>query len=398
MVKPFPMRLPFLLRRKHGKHSNLMQSLSADTLRKKLVHTSVALGAVCATHTGAMMAFEKLDADDAAWLTLTTATTVGYGDMSASTPAGRLATTLLMYGVGIVLLAQAGSLVLDYRQEKRDRLLNGKWSWDMDNHIVFLNSPVHKPQEYFGRLMKEFRASSLPQANLPALIVSSDMQDALNENLRNMQVAHVNYGATDQAGFENSSLKDASIIVVLSKDENDSVSDSISFDLISRARAENPNAIIIAEAVEDVNKKRFQLAGANHVIRPIRSYPELLVRTILSPGSEQIIENLFDTDGEETVTYNVPVKGTWGTIAAKAITQDIGIPLGYIDHNGEVVSNAPAGKEIDAKGLIVLAREGGILSSEIVQQIYTDENNAARQSALIKQRQLQRSSGMPNFL
>ena len=65
---------------------------------------AVLLGLVVA-NVSAMMFFEKLSLEDAIWLTMTTITTVGYGDMSATTTFGRLATILLMYLVGIFLLA-----------------------------------------------------------------------------------------------------------------------------------------------------------------------------------------------------------------------------------------------------------------------------------------------------
>lgn len=102
--------------------------------------------ALSAAHTVLMMVLEGLGAVDALWLTLTTLTTVGYGDLSAATPAGRLATVLLLYLVGITVLAQLTSDYIDYRIERRRRMLEGKWSWDMRDHLLIVIRPGAMPR------------------------------------------------------------------------------------------------------------------------------------------------------------------------------------------------------------------------------------------------------------
>ncbi len=61
-----------------------------------LVVLAAYLAAITIGHTLAMMAFEELALGDAVWLTATTMTTVGYGDLSASTAAGRWSTVILV--------------------------------------------------------------------------------------------------------------------------------------------------------------------------------------------------------------------------------------------------------------------------------------------------------------
>lgn len=354
----------FIFNRVARRHNRLLNSLAGECTRKKLLQTTSRLALLCGAHTGAMMAFEKLPLIDAAWLTLTTAATVGYGDLAAKTLAGRASTVLLMYAAGIALLAQAAGLFFEYRQEKRDRILNGKWRWNMEDHIVFLNSPAENPQGYFKNLLNEFRKSALPQAQKPALIVSGDLKENLSDDLRKLGVAHVNHTATEKIAFANSSLDKASVIVILCQNENNSLSDSVTFDLVMRAREANPNATVIAEAVSDENRKRLLNAGANHVIRPIRSYPELVVRTILAPGTEFVIEEIFNAAGEECVRYDVPLKGKWADVAVNCIKADIGTPLAYVDMSGRVISNANPNKEIEGKAIIALVREGNLKNQD----------------------------------
>ncbi len=352
------------------RHLKLMSGVSENALRTGMKRTGIALAGLCAAHTASMMGIEGMSLSDSLWLTFTTATTVGYGDLSAKTDLGRLATGLFMYGGGIAALAQMASLYFEHRQSKFQKLLDGKWRWNMDNHIVILNSPKHSPLRYFRNFVSELRKSSSDEAQKPILIVSPNLESGICEELSNKQVAHVNYTPTEREARENSSLDQASTIIVLSPDEHDSDSDGIVFDLVARAREINPSARIIAEAIDPENKSRLMKVGADHVIRPIRSYPEMLLRTITAPGAEEVIENLFDVDGEECVRYDVDLRGEWGQIQANMIVGDIGTPLAYLSDDGKVVTNQRPGETVSLRAVFVVAREGNIKkSSEVAQQM-----------------------------
>jgi voltage-gated potassium channel len=351
------------------RHERLLNSLSGQCLKRDLLRTVSALGVLCAAHTAAMMGFEGLSLGDSLWLTTTTVATVGYGDLSAHTLAGRIATFGLMYVGGIALLAQGAAKVFEYRQEKRDRILNGKWSWKMNDHIVFLNAPDKTPAKYLFNLMKEFRNSALPKAQAPVLVVTPNLENGMTDELRALNVAHVNYDPLETKSFEDSNLAKASTIVVLCKDENDIHSDSVTMDLVSRAREANPTAEIVCEIQNKENRQRMIAAGANTTVRPIRTFPEMMSRAILSPGAERFAEDLFDAQGEECVRYNFSLTGRWAEIATNLIVNDIGMPLAYIDTNGTPVANARPDCIVEAAGFLVLVREDNLRSSAAVEKI-----------------------------
>ncbi|MDD9900903.1 MAG: potassium channel family protein [Alphaproteobacteria bacterium] len=347
----------------------MLKSLSNNSVKAQLLRLIALLAGLLVLHAAAMVHLEGLSWGDAIWLTLTTVTTVGYGDLAAATHMGRAASVILMYGAGIAVLAQAAALYFEYRQDKRERILNGNWSWDMEDHIVFLNCPKENAARYFYQSILQLRQSAQGVGKKPVLIVSPAFPGGIPDKLRAQDVVHVNQVVTDQQAFVDSSLDKASVIVVLCVDSNDLLSDSLNFDIVSRVREANPKALIIAEAVSDENRARLQKAGADHVVRPIRSYPELLVRTILAPGAEQIIEDLFDSHGEECIKYNVSVSGTWADIAKKIIDEDIGMPLAYANQNGAVISNAHPSCEVSAQAVYVLVREGNTKPDEDVQRL-----------------------------
>lgn len=333
-------------------------------LRDQLFTLMLALLLVIVLHSGAMMWLEQMSAEDAIWLTLTSATTVGYGDLSAETTAGRIVTMVLLYMVGIGLLAQVVAMYFEYRQDIRYRMLRGQWSWNMKDHIVFLNCPEEAGEEYYFQAVSQLRASDVHYATRPIVIVSENFVDGLPERLRRMDVCHVSKPLSDNDALRSASALQADVIIILAYAHLDPTSDSITFEMIDRLREQGFKGRIIAEAVRDENRARLKRAGANNVLRPIRSYPELLMRSILAPGSEQVIEKLFDSHSEECIRYIANVQITWLEVIQKLASHDIGLPIAYEDKNGEIFSNPPVHSTVDAAAFFVIVREGNIRPDE----------------------------------
>ena len=104
-------------------------------------------------------------------------------------------------------------------------------------------------------------------------------------------------GVLEQAGVGR-----AAIVIILAWKEDEQFSDGLAFDVISRIRDTNSETEIIAECVDDNNRQRLETAGVTLVLRPVRSYPEMIIDGLLNPGSTAILENLFTAEGERIAT------------------------------------------------------------------------------------------------
>ncbi len=319
-----------------------------------------------------MIYFEGMAFSDALWLTMTSATTVGYGDLSAQTAGGRIATVILLYLGGIAILAQVAAMYFEYRYEVRSRMLRGDWSWKMKNHIVVLNCTDEFNEEFFLTAMQQLRNSSLELSSAPVVIVGNAYKNGIQDSLRKLNIVNVCKSIHDNLAFEAASVMDANTIVVLATTPDDPASDSVSFDIIHRLREMGVKSTVISEGVKLESKDRLLSAGADHVVRPVRTYPEMLVRTVLSPGSEQIINDLFDSFGEECVRYNLEIKDQWANVVVKMVQHDVGTPIAYLDKNGQVISNAKPYDVIEASAVYVIVREGNLKSYSELNNVLVD--------------------------
>lgn len=328
-------------------------------LQNRIRFALVGLVLLVGLHVVAMMAFERLGLGEAIWLTFTTITTTGYGDYSAKSTAGRASTIVLIYLSGIFLLTQAASAFFEFRILRRERKRRGEWRWDMRDHIVFVNAPADEPGDYLRRLLDQLHRSHAHFAAVPALILTEAFPDGLPPDLEDDPlIVQLKGRFDDPAALDAAGVDQAQVLVVLAENEGDRLSDSRTFDIIHRLRERGITARIIAECVDDVNRERLRRAGASAIVRPLRGYPEMIVRAIVAPGTEWVIERLFSSEGDECLRFDVAVGNLiWSTIVRAVLEADYGTPVGYADARGQLHSNPRPQEVISAQALFVLVDE-----------------------------------------
>ena len=316
------------------------------------------MGIVLALHTLAMMVIEELPPGDALWLTLTTVVTVGYGDLSASTPWGRAATVLLIYVGGIFVVFQSAAEYFEYRADRRIKMHCGQWRWNMKEHIVLLNAPGINPIQYINRLVREFRTVERYRES-PVMVVTTSFPDGLPERLHDIGVVHYSGHTNDPAVLRDARVKEAEIIIVLARQEGEANSDAATFDILHRLKVQNTRATIVAECVATSNRDRLVGAGADIVVRPIRFYPEIVVRALVAPGTEEILANLFTGHGDACIRYDLAIDGnSWANVVTVVMARNAGTAIAFLSQDGTILTNPAPDTEVRAKALFVIVRQG----------------------------------------
>lgn len=309
-------------------------------------------------HIVAMVVFDSMNPFDALWLTLTTLTSTGYGDLYATSTWARIATMLLLYLPGMYLFATLISEYVMAVATKRERQRKGNWNWNMKNHIVIVNTPEAHPEQYFERLVDEFRQSDKFK-DVPIQILTSLYSDGLPDTLVNMGVKHYNGRADNIDDLNAVNISDAMYVIVLSKRAEDKYTDGQTFDVVCRIRDITKEPMMIAEVVDDDNRERMLKAGVNIAVRPIRAYPSMLVSAMIAPGAEKIMEDTFSQVGSHYHRIDMldGVSLQWKTAFTCAITSNYGQPIAYIGKDGEVYNCPNFDDVVTAYGLILMISE-----------------------------------------
>ena len=338
--------------------------------QRSILKLTVYLVVIFALHSAAMMTFEHMSLGSAAWLTASTVTTVGYGDVSAASAAGQWSTVILLYIGGIFALAKGAGDYFDYRASRRERMLRGRWRWHMEDHVLLVNAPRPGAVQYFDTLIRQFAEIDWGR-NRRILILTDAWPEGLPAELQELGAVHVHGSGAQEGMLALADAASAAVIIVLAEDHVAQQADSIAFDVVHRARAINSNCSIVAECGDDRNRARLREAGATSVVRPMRGYPEMMVRAVVSPGSEFILEDLFDARGDECRRYEISVDGlTWGQLASTLMLKGIGTAIAFEKAaDGAIEINPRPEQVVTARALHIIAKEGHTASAEDVRRI-----------------------------
>ncbi|MBD3657746.1 MULTISPECIES: potassium channel family protein [Marinobacter] len=311
---------------------------------------------------------EDLTLFESVWITMTTVSTVGYGDFAPKTYIGRISTILIMFVGAITLLTLIVSDFIEYRFYRRERIVTGRWIYKMKDHIIIINTPKQGGEQYFLRFATQVRA--VPgYERIPIQILTRQYPMGLPSELADMGLVHYHGSGSDMEALKAVHAGDARHILLLSPDESDPTSDSLIFDIAHRLSESNLASKVVAECVRDENRPRFKTLGIRSVIRPVRTYPEIMVRAVVAPGSEKVLEDMFDYEQDHPHRYDLKLDDlNWADIVSALIRHGIGTALAYIDHDGEVICHPDTADEIKGKGLIVLVKSKDTPSLETVEE------------------------------
>ncbi|MCP4528506.1 MAG: two pore domain potassium channel family protein [Aestuariibacter sp.] len=365
------MNLLAILKRRRYKRRVGLKSIK-DSLRNAVLQLSVMMS----IHSMLIMLIEKKSVFESIWFTMVSVTTVGYGGFIPQTTAGKVTTMVLVFSVGIWLVAHTVSLIVEYATERTKQKRIGNWNWKMKEAIVLMGAPSRGAEVFLKNLLEQIRATEL-LAHKDVVIVSTNFPDGLPESVADLGAVLLNYNRDDKALYEKDVIKNATMFYFLASDEVNNVSNSVTFNALSLlVHSEAKPWQVIAETTKECDRERFLGMGATAIIRPIRAYPEMAVRAMVNEQNAAFIENMFSSKGDEPQVFPLRYVGTWSKLALRCIDNDLGSPVGYINADDKLITNPKGSDHIYAKGVQLLIKEGDKRALKILASwAYTDEDD-----------------------
>lgn len=242
---------------------------------KNLISGIALLVVLLISGTVGYMIIEKWHFLNALYMTVITITTVGYGEVSEVSQAGRIFTIVLIFvGAGIVayILGLVAQSMLDFqlRSILGGRKLGLKTKM-IKNHYIICG---------YGRIGKVI-SQELKASRIPILVVdNSDSANALN----NKGIPHIIDDATVEDVLIEAGIEKAKgLISVVS-------SDADNLFITMTARGLCPELFILARANEEHTHKKLLRAGANRAVMPHLIGGQKMAHTILKPAVTEFLE------------------------------------------------------------------------------------------------------------
>jgi voltage-gated potassium channel len=281
---------------------------------------------------------------DALYMTVTTLTTVGYGEVHPLSVVGRTFTMLLLLG-GVFTLVYTATEVIRFIVSGEVQTALGKQAMErslgeLKNHLIICG---------YGRMgrhvCKEFSTQRMP-------FVVIDKESATLENFRLPHGLALHGDATSDDVLKRAGVERARAVVIVA------ASDADNLYITMTARLLNGRLFIVARAESDLAEQKLIRAGANRVVSPYVLGGFRVAQAVLRPAVVDFIELATRTEHmelqiEETqIAAGSPLAGT--VIKDSRLRQDQGIIIVAIKKTaGTMIYNPPADAHMEPGDILI---------------------------------------------
>jgi voltage-gated potassium channel len=298
------------------------------------------------------MLIEGLSLIEAFYLTASTLTTVGYGDLVPVTEDGRIfASFLMIFGVGIVLYASWNIIGLLVEEEISDILGMVRMQKNikaMKGHVVVCG---------FGAVGRR-AVEVLRNGGVRDIVVVEKDPDVAEEVAR-MGIPVIKGDATLESVLMEANVENALGFLAALNDDAENLMASMT------AKDLNEGINIIARAKTDHCRKKLERIGVNRVVSPELTGGTKMARAILHPGVADFMHMLIEDTGIEIGIEEVRVmegdKLAGKTIGESAIRSKTGVSVMGIKKDEKLKIHPRSDTKIEPGDVLILLGERGQL-------------------------------------
>lgn len=236
---------------------------------------------------------------DAFWFSAVSITTLGYGDITATTLGARLGTVLFIMVVGLSSFSLFFGMALDAVSTAIANAQKGLGRAMVKDHILI----VHFPSEQRVRQIIEEIRSDPEHGQCEIVIVSAAIDElpfAAND------VVFVRGSSHDADTYRRAGAADCQMAIVLSPDYSDRHSDAIVAAAVSVLDRANREIHIVAECIDEKHRPLFDSCNCDAVVLGMSIAGNLLVQEAHDPGIAQVIEAMA-SNRRGTTLFSVEV-------------------------------------------------------------------------------------------
>jgi len=230
---------------------------------------------------------------DALYMTVTTLTTVGYGEVHEMTRMGQVFTILLIF-IGVAFFVYVAGAVVQFMVEGRIRTILGRKRLDkkidrLKNHYIICG---------YGRIGKVL-CKMLLRKPYDLIVVEKDPE--LIPAMDADKILYVHGDATDEENLIKAGMKRAEGLIAALATDTDNVF------LVLTARQLNPDLYIIARASSNESKNKLHAAGANKVELPYDMGAVSMAQRFIRPTVTNFLELAFAHRRKDIQMEEMPV-------------------------------------------------------------------------------------------
>ncbi|NJM18550.1 MAG: cag pathogenicity island protein Cag26 [Richelia sp. RM2_1_2] len=233
--------------------------------------------------------------EDGVWWTITTITTVGYGDFYPKSIPGRLIATIVML-VGISVLTIINASVASILVQKKLKEDLGMCSYNLEKHIIICEWNYRSKQ-----IIQELRKHSKTKKVPIVLIADIERKPIDDDNLYFIK------GSVDDETLHKARLEKAKTVIILGDDKLDYINRDAKV-ILSTLTVEsiNKKAYTIVELLNETHTATCKRAYADEIIVSSNLNCNLIVSAAINHGISNVVSDILNY-GDGSQLYKIPV-------------------------------------------------------------------------------------------
>jgi voltage-gated potassium channel len=277
---------------------------------------------------------------DSLYVTVQTVTTVGFGDLTPRTPAGRaFAIVFMMLGVGLVLYALTSTVQSIVHSELFAAYGRSRKMSKLRDHFIICGAG-----RVGSHLMRSLRA-----ADGTFIVIESDSKKV--EELTDQGIAVLVKDATLEESLREAGVEHARGLASCLPDDADNVY------VVLTARDLNPNIHIVARAAEEQAESKLIRAGANRVVAPTIIGGHRMAMALTKPAVGDFLDSITANHlelGFEQLEVE-PVSTLVGRkLRETVIRSELNIVIVSIRRNdGEIIFNPSGETKLESGDMLI---------------------------------------------
>lgn len=326
-------------------------------VRNRMIVVAVALAVTIAGAITGYMLIEGYTFLDAFYMTITTITTVGYGEIQPLSSTGRIFNSFVIFFGVLVMFLAIGAMTQTLIELELNQFFGKRRITNMidklHDHVIVCG---------YGRVGRG-AVAELTQTGTPFVVV--DKQENRVERAMRAGILAVEADASQDETLKQVGIDRArGLIATLS-------SDADNLFVILTAKTLNPSIQLAARIAEDSSEEKMRRAGATHVFAPYISTGHRMAQALLKPHVLQFLDYTTQKSigldvGLEQVRVEEKCPYVDHSLEELRVRRDLGvIVLAIRRSNGAMMFNPPADAKLAGGDyLIVMGPPEGLHKQE----------------------------------